>query len=92
MITSLRVILLLLLTIILNSYSIQTDNQIAKDIPVPYDREYTLKATMLGYFDLNGKRNPVLQAKMGETVRIKIVNGELMTHDIVLEKLGIKSN
>nr|WP_237587149.1 PVC-type heme-binding CxxCH protein [Pontibacter russatus] len=46
---------------------------------------------MLGYFDTDGKRNPTLQARKGETVRILIVNGELMTHDIVLEKLGVKS-
>lgn len=57
----------------------------------PYDRDYTLQATMLGYFGLDGKRNPTLQANKGDVVRIKIVNGELMTHDIVLEKLGIKS-
>jgi hypothetical protein len=56
-----------------------------------YDRDYTLQATMLGYFGVDGTRNPVLQAKKGEVVRIKIVNGELMTHDIALEKLGIKS-
>jgi putative membrane-bound dehydrogenase-like protein len=56
-----------------------------------YDRDYTLQATMLGYFGMDGKRNPVLQARKGETVRIKIVNGELMTHDIALEKMGIKS-
>lgn len=91
MITSLRVILLLMLTIILNGYRIPTTAPIAKAPPALYDREYTLQATMLGYFDLNGKRNPVLQAKKGETVRIKIVNGEPMTHDIALEKLGIKS-
>ncbi|CAN5846406.1 hypothetical protein BH24BAC1_BH24BAC1_29890 [soil metagenome] len=56
-----------------------------------FDRDYTLQATMLGYFGLNGKRNPVLQAKKGDLVRIKIVNGEPMTHDIVLEIRGLKS-
>ncbi|RDC62482.1 PVC-type heme-binding CxxCH protein [Adhaeribacter pallidiroseus] len=56
-----------------------------------YDREYTLQTTILGYFGPDGKRNPVLQAKKGESVRIKIVNGELMTHDIALEKIGVKS-
>ncbi len=59
---------------------------------VPYDRDYTLQATMLGYFDADGTRNPVLQALKGERVRIKIVNGEPMTHDIALEKLGVKSD
>ncbi len=56
-----------------------------------YDRDYTLQATMLGYFGTDGTRNPVLKAQNGETVRITIVNGETMTHDIALEKLGIKS-
>ena len=56
-----------------------------------YDRDYTLQATMLGYFAEDGTRNPVLKAQPGETVRITIVNGETMTHDIALEKLGLKS-
>jgi putative membrane-bound dehydrogenase-like protein len=57
----------------------------------PFDRDYTLQATMLGYFGEDGKRNPVLKANKGDLVRIKIVNGETMTHDIVLEKMGVKS-
>lgn len=56
-----------------------------------YDRDYTLQATMLGYFAADGTRNPVLKAQQGETVRITIVNGETMTHDIALEKAGVKS-
>jgi hypothetical protein len=56
-----------------------------------YNREYTLQATMLGYFGTDGKRNPVLQANKGDMVRIQIVNGENMTHDIALEKMGLKS-
>lgn len=55
------------------------------------DRDYALEATMLGYFAKDGSRNPTLRAKKGERVRITITNGELMTHDIALEKLGIKS-
>lgn len=56
-----------------------------------YDREYSLQATMLGYFGIDGTRNPVLKALEGETVQITIVNGETMTHDIALEKIGLKS-
>jgi putative membrane-bound dehydrogenase-like protein len=56
------------------------------------DREYVLEATMLGFFAKDGARNPILKANKGDRVRITIVNGELMTHDIALEKLGIKSN
>ena len=61
----------------------------------PPDREYTLESTMLGYRglggDIDGIRNPTLWARTGETVRITIVNGELMVHDIALEKLDLKS-
>ncbi|MHA4895291.1 PVC-type heme-binding CxxCH protein [Pedobacter sp. PWIIR3] len=62
----------------------------AKD-EIKYDREYTLETTMLGYMSPEGKRNPTLKVSKGELVRIKIVNGELMTHDIALEKAAIKS-
>lgn len=55
------------------------------------DREYTLEATMLGYFAPDGARNPTLKANKGDVVRITIVNGETMTHDIKMEKLGLKS-
>lgn len=55
------------------------------------DREFTLEATMLGYFAPDGAKNPTLRAKKGERIRLKIVNGELMTHDIALEKLALKS-
>lgn len=55
------------------------------------DRHFKLEATMLGYFAPNGTRNPTLRAKKGDRVRITITNGELMVHDIALEKLGVKS-
>ena len=55
------------------------------------DREYALEATMLGYFAKDGARNPTLKANKGDRVRITITDGELMTHDIALEKLGLKS-
>lgn len=47
---------------------------------------------MLGFFDPKGVRNPVLRANKGDMVKITIVNGEFMTHDIAMEKLGIKSD
>ncbi|WP_229252968.1 PVC-type heme-binding CxxCH protein [Dyadobacter helix] len=69
--------------------------QQSKKIPVQdtgkFDRDYALEATMLGFFAKDGTRNPTLKAKKGELVRIRITNGEIMTHDIALEKLGIKS-
>jgi len=58
---------------------------------VRFDRDYSLEATMLGFFAPDGARNPTLKANRGDRVRIKITNGELMTHDISLEKLGVKS-
>jgi putative membrane-bound dehydrogenase-like protein len=61
----------------------------------PADREYTLESTMLGYRgvggEIDGIRNPTLWAITGETVRITIVNGELMVHDIAMEKLDLRS-
>ena len=56
------------------------------------DREYVLEATMLGYRGVGGEidavRNPTLWARPGETVRITMINGETMVHDVVLEKLA----
>jgi putative membrane-bound dehydrogenase-like protein len=89
-----RLLFLILLTVALhpNVYCSTPNSDISRvKESVRYDRDYILKALILGYFDLDGKRNPVLQAKKGDLVRIRIVNGEPMTHDIVLEKLGIKS-
>ncbi len=57
-----------------------------------FDRDYVLESTMLGYFGVDGTRNPVLRAQKGDRVRITIVNGELMAHDIAMEKLGLKSD
>ena len=60
-----------------------------------FEREYTLEAVMLGYRgvggDIDGVRNPTLWARPGETIRINIVNGELMVHDVALEKHQVKS-
>ncbi|MEB2784280.1 PVC-type heme-binding CxxCH protein [Algoriphagus persicinus] len=55
------------------------------------DIEFKLQATMLGYFAPDGTRNPTLKAKKGDRVTITITNGEIMTHDVAMEKLGIKS-
>ena len=57
----------------------------------PIDREFSLEASMVGYFGPDGTRNPTLRVKKGENVRISITNAELMTHDIALEKKGVKS-
>ncbi len=61
----------------------------------PFDREYTLESTMLGFRgvggEIDGVRNPTLFALTGEAVRITIVNGELMVHDIAMEKHDVRS-
>ena len=61
----------------------------------PVDREFTLESTMLGYRGLGGEidgvRNPNLWALTGETVRITIVNGETMVHDVAMEKADVRS-
>ncbi len=63
--------------------------------PPAIDREYTLESTMLGYRgiggDIDGVRNPPLWARAGENIRINIVNGELMVHDVALEKTQVRS-
>ena len=68
---------------------------VAKSTNIPdtvkIDQHFFLEATMLGYFDKNGTRNPTLKANKGSRVRITMTNGETMTHDISLEKLGVKS-
>ncbi|RAJ15804.1 PVC-type heme-binding CxxCH protein [Arenibacter echinorum] len=68
----------------------ETSQQTVQDTTI-IDRDYALEATMLGYFAKDGTRNPTLRANPGDRVRITITNGETMTHDIAMEKLGIKS-
>ncbi|GAB3977946.1 hypothetical protein GCM10028806_40180 [Spirosoma terrae] len=69
--------------------------QTSKNKPAPdtarVERDFQLEATMLGFFAKDGARNPTLKANKGDLVRITITNGEVMTHDIALEKLGLKS-
>jgi putative membrane-bound dehydrogenase-like protein len=77
--------------------SVQVASQSAATAkPTPFDREYTLESSILGYRGLGGEidgiRNPTLWALTGETVRITIINAELMLHDIALDKLGVKSS
>jgi putative membrane-bound dehydrogenase-like protein len=63
----------------------------AKSQDLKPENQFNLTATMLGYFAEDGTRNPTLKAEKGQTVRITITNGELMTHDVAMEKLQIKS-
>ena len=50
---------------------------------------------MLGYRgvggDIDGVRNPTLWARRGDRVRINLVNGELMVHDLVVEGLSVRT-
>lgn len=67
----------------------------SKEEVLKIDREYVLDSKMTGYTgiggDIDGIRNPVLRAKKGERIRVRLINGELMSHDIVFEKSGVKS-
>lgn len=90
-------IMLFFFTIISQSYSLDLNpDQVQVADTTEVDRDYTLEAKITGYTGIGGAiggiRNPVLQAKKGETVRITIVNGETLTHDIVMEKMGITSD
>ncbi len=74
----------------------ELEAQEAESNPNPSaDREYALEAFLNGYVglegEIEGQTNPVLTARAGETVRITIVNGESMPHDIVLEQHGASS-
>lgn len=82
-----RFVLLLLLGLI--TFPKSFGQAISK--PKKIDRDYALQATMLGFFAKDGSRNPTLKANKGDSVRITITNGEVMTHDVALEVLGIKS-
>jgi putative membrane-bound dehydrogenase-like protein len=88
-----RLMITLLIAVILTPKSYASEGIAGHKLrdTVKYDRQYTLETTMLGYIGSDGKRNPTLKASKGELVRIKIVNVELMTHDIALEKKAIKS-
>ncbi len=74
----------------------EQETQEAESNPNPsVDREYVLEAFLDGYVglegEIEGQTNPVLTARAGETVRITIVNGESMPHDIVMEQHGASS-
>ncbi|MCF0054640.1 PVC-type heme-binding CxxCH protein [Dyadobacter sp. CY356] len=86
------VLLLIIFFIVPNPFSKaqKSKNSVVVDT-THFDRDYALEATMLGFFAPDGSRNPTLKANKGDRVRIKITNGELMTHDISLEKMGLKS-
>src|SRR3546814_4293148 len=60
------------------------------------EREYVLNSKMTGYTgvggDINGIRNLVLRAKKGERVKIMLINGEMMAHDIDRKSTRLKSS
>ncbi|MEX2382139.1 MAG: cupredoxin domain-containing protein [Opitutales bacterium] len=69
--------------------------QPAIDSGEPVDREYVLKGLIHGYYGLGGAidgvKNPVLTAREGESVRIVLINGERMPHDVALRAHGVRS-
>jgi|FLOH01.1.fsa_nt_gi putative membrane-bound dehydrogenase-like protein len=67
----------------------------AQDTEQQPDREFRLVASILGFRGIGGEidgiRNPILQANKGEVIRITIENGEILTHDIAMVNAGVKS-
>src|SRR5690606_22781832 len=72
-----------------------SDGKKEQDISQGVDREFRLQAFMTGYVGMGGAiegiRNPVLYAKKGERVKIVMINGEIMTHDVTMEEAGVQS-
>lgn len=60
------------------------------------DREFHLMGYMTGYVgvggEIDGIRNPVLRVLEGERVRITMINGENMAHDVVIEGTDDRSS
>lgn len=64
-----------------------------------YDVEFTLETSMgnVGMAftgvggEIDGVKNPDLVAQPGDTIRIVLVNGDGMPHDVAIDELGIKS-
>ena len=68
--------------LLLGFYSWKSNRMyVAKSTNIPdtvkIDQHFFLEATMLGYFDKNGTRNPTLKANKGSRVRITMTNGEI---------------
>jgi len=64
--------------------------------PTKIDREFHLMGYMTGYVgvggEIDGIRNPVLRVLEGERVRITMINGENMAHDVVIEGTDDRSS
>jgi nitrite reductase (NO-forming) len=77
---------------------VATDEGIMMEAPIL--TEFTLLAGTssgggLAFFsqggEVDGQANPVLFASVGDTVRITLINGDGMPHDIYIENLGVQS-
>lgn len=87
---------LLMLTVCTSyGFDLRSGDRPASDT-LDVDRDYTLESTMVGYTGIggiiDGVLNPVLRAQEGNVVRITIINGEPMTHDIAMEQIGVASD
>jgi uncharacterized cupredoxin-like copper-binding protein len=67
----------------------------AADTGEPADRTYQLVGFIHGYYGvggaIDGVKNPELTARAGEVVRIILINGELMPHDIAMKEHKVRS-
>lgn len=60
------------------------------------DVEFELRAIITGFVGIGGTidglRNPTLQVNLGDRVRIVLVNGENMEHNIAIDELSVDSD
>ncbi|MBN8593493.1 MAG: nitrite reductase, copper-containing [Anaerolineae bacterium] len=78
--------------------STATDATVSEEAPVPQVREYTLR-TVLGQTppmafhgvggSIDGQINPMLEANVGDTVRITVVNGDPVMHDLTINEFNV---
>ncbi|MFB3131639.1 MAG: cupredoxin domain-containing protein, partial [Rhodothermales bacterium] len=94
-ISCLTIAVLLALSLLAASSTNAQQAESSQTPPQEVDRAYTLESSILGYKGVGGTidgiRNPLLQAAQGETVRITIINTEVLVHDIAMVKHGVKS-
>jgi nitrite reductase (NO-forming) len=78
--------------------STATDTTVSEAAPAPQLREYTLR-TVLGQTPpmafqgvgggIDGQINPLLEANVGDTVRITVINGDPVLHDLTINEFNV---
>lgn len=77
-----------------------TVQQIAQAEPTGEILEYTLRTTMshtppMAFIgvggDIEGVVNPTLTANVGDTIRLTVINGDPVLHDLVIDEFGVNT-